>query len=464
MQFHYLTIMELADLLRGKEVSPVEVTEAMLARIEALDGNLNSYATIMAEQALSEAGTAEAEIAAGRYRGPLHGIPIAVKDLCYTKGIRTMGGAAVLKDHIPDHDATVVTKLRQAGAVLLGKLNLTEGAMGGYNPAFSVPINPWAAGHWAGASSSGSGVATAAGLCFASLGSDTGGSIRFPAACNGVVGLKPTYGRVSRYGVLPLAETLDHIGPLARCSRDAAIMMQAIAGEDAADPTSLTAPVPDMLKGVESGIAGLRIGFDRSYASEGVEGSTFTAVANALQLFEKMGAQIVDVEMPRADPIAWRSMAGAEAALAHSEWFPARADEYGPFFRQVLENGHKVTGLDYAEGLQKRERYSSQLRRVFDEVDVIGCPTMSDTAHVAPPEKMYGSLEEVMSLSQRNIFLFTAGFDFSGSPTISLPCGFSPDGLPYSIQFAGKHLSEPLLCRIGHCYERETEWHQRHPL
>ena len=375
MQFHYLTIMELADLLRGKEGSPVEVTEAMLARIEALDGNLNSYATIMAEQALSEAGTAEAEIAAGRYRGPLHGIPIAVKDLCYTKGVRTMGGAAVLKDHIPDHDATVVTKLRQAGAVLLGKLNLTEGAMGGYNPAFSVPINPWAAGHWAGASSSGSGVATAAGLCFASLGSDTGGSIRFPAACNGVVGLKPTYGRVSRYGVLPLAETLDHIGPLARCSRD------------------------------------------RSYASEGVEGSTFTAVANALQLFEKMGAQIVDVEMPRADPIAWRSMAGAEAALAHSEWFPARADEYGPFFRQVLENGHKVTGLDYAEGLQKRERYSSQLRRVFDEVDVIGCPTMSDTAHVAPPEKMYGSLEEVMSLSQRNIFLFTAGFDFSGSHT-----------------------------------------------
>jgi len=463
MQFHYMTITELAGLIERKEVSPVEVTQAMLARIEETDGALNSYATVMADLALDAAGQAETEIVAGNYRGPLHGVPIAVKDLCYTKGTRTMGGAAVLKDHVPSFDATVVSKLADAGAVLLGKLNLTEGAMGGYNPAFKVPVNPWSADRWAGASSSGSGVATAAGLCFGSLGSDTGGSIRFPAACNGVVGVKPTYGRVSRYGVLPLAETLDHVGPLTRSSRDAAIMLEAIAGFDPQDPTSLTASVPDMLTGIGNGVQGLRIGFDRRYCSDGVEGSTFTAVESVLSIMQQLGAVIVEVEMPIADPIAWRSMAGAEAALAHSEWFPSKADEYGPFFREVLENGNKVSGRDYAQGFQNRERYNGLLARAFDEVDVIACPTMADTAHIAPPAELYKSLPEVMALSTHNIFLFTAGFDFSGSPTISLPCGFSPEGLPYSVQFVGKHLSEAQLCQIGHAYEQETAWHQQHP-
>ncbi len=463
MQLHYLTITALAELLQSQQVSPVEVTRALLDRIAERDGELCSYATVMVDQALQAAQQAEAEISAGRYRGPLHGVPIAVKDLCYTKGTRTMGGSAVLKDHIPDYDATVISKLVEKGAILLGKLNLTEGAMGGYNPDFAVPVNPWDAERWAGASSSGSGVATAAGLCFGALGSDTGGSIRFPAACCGVVGLKPTYGRVSRYGILPLAETLDHIGPLARSSQDAALLLEAIAGHDPHDPTSLRDPVPAMLDGIKQGVRGLRIGFDRHYASEGVAEDTFAAVETAIGVLEQLGAEIIDVQIPDVDAMAWRHLTCTEAALAHRDWFPERADDYGPFFRQILETGSGVTGAQYALAHQRRQAFKGELNEVFEHVDVVACPTMPETAYVAPPQKLYGPLQEVMALTERNIFLFTARFDFSGSPTLSLPCGFSEDGLPQSIQFVGRHLSEALLCRVGNTYERETLWRERHP-
>ncbi|MBT3333537.1 MAG: Asp-tRNA(Asn)/Glu-tRNA(Gln) amidotransferase GatCAB subunit A, partial [Rhodospirillaceae bacterium] len=297
-ELHYQTILNLSARIKSGDLSPVTLTEAMLARIETLDGRLKSYATVMAEQALAEAKAAAAEIAAGNYRGPLHGIPIAVKDLCYTKGTRTMGGLAVLADHVPDFDATVVTRLRDAGAVLLGKLNLTEGAMAGYNPAFDVPENPWREGHWSGASSSGSGAATAAGLAFATLGSDTGGSIRHPAAVCGTVGLKPTWGRVSRHGVLDLAQSLDHVGPLTRSSADAGIVLQAMAGLDPDDPTTLVAPVPDMLAGVEAGAKGLRIGWDETYATADMAPDYAAAIVAAVEVMAELGAKIVDVSMP----------------------------------------------------------------------------------------------------------------------------------------------------------------------
>ena len=229
---HYKSITELSGLIQSKAVSPVEVTREIVQRIGELDSRYKSYATLMADHAMAAAGRAEAEIAAGRYRGPLHGVPIAVKDLCFTTGVRTMGGCKVLADNVPDFDSTVVVRLESAGAVLLGKLNLTEGAMGGYNPDFDIPLNPWNVERWAGASSSGSGVATALGLCYGSLGSDTGGSIRFPASACGIVGLKPTWGRVSRYGVLDLAQSLDHVGPMTRASADAGIILQAMAGRD----------------------------------------------------------------------------------------------------------------------------------------------------------------------------------------------------------------------------------------
>ena len=292
---HYTSLRDVARSIQSREISPVELTTRILDRIAAIDGKLKSYATVMREQALETARRAEEEVQRGRYRGPLHGVPIAVKDLCYTKGVRTMAGTSIYAGFLPDHDATVVTKLSQAGAVLLGKLNLTEGAMGGYNPARDIPVNPWGEDLWPGASSSGSGVATAAGLCYGSIGTDTGGSIRFPSAANGIVGLKPTYGRVSRYGVFPLAESLDHVGPMVRRAGDAAVMFEVIAGFDSNDPTSLRDPVPHMLDELEKGVRGLRVGFDRRFATEGIQPEQSAAIQAAVDALRQLGAQIVDV-------------------------------------------------------------------------------------------------------------------------------------------------------------------------
>ena len=286
---HYMTIESLSAEIEARRLSPVEVTEHMLARIKRLDGKLKSYATVMADSAMAEARQAEAEISTGNYKGKLHGVPIAVKDLCYTKGVRTMGGLKVLADHVPNFDATVVERFRVAGAVMLGKLNLTEGAMAGYNPDFDVPDNPWRSGYWSGASSSGSGAATAAGLAFATLGSDTGGSIRHPAAMCGTVGLKPTYGLVSRHGVLDLGQTLDHVGPLTRSAVDAGIITQAIAGHDPQDPTSLPYPAADLLAGVGKSLKGVRVGWDEQYASEDLARDHAAAVAAAKDAAQALG-------------------------------------------------------------------------------------------------------------------------------------------------------------------------------
>ena len=457
---HFKTLTEIARSIKSGEVSPVEVTGAMLNRIEALDGRFMSYATVMADQATNEAKSAEHEIAAGHYRGPLHGIPIAVKDLCFTQGVRTMGGTKILSDHLPNFNATVVEKLRAAGAVLLGKLNLTEGAMGGYHPALDIPVNPWDADRWAGASSSGSGVATAAGLCFASLGSDTGGSIRFPAAACGVVGIKPTWGRVSRYGVLALAESLDHIGPLARSTMDAAIVLQAIAGVDREDPTSLPDPVPDILATIERGVMGVRIGLDERYATSEVDSEVAEAVLAGVQVLVGMGAQIVEVQMPRMDEYlnAWQTLCSAEAVAAHEASYPSRREEYGEWFREWLDYGAGVTGAEYAKANNLRAECNGRLRLVFEEIDVLACPSMPEPPFPLSPSWQYGPMELDLSLLR-----FTAPSDFNGAPTISLPCGLSRQGLPLSMQFVGKHLAEPLLCQIGHAYEQATDWHAMHP-
>ena len=303
----FKSLLEVATLLQNRDISSVELTQSLLKRIESLDGWQRSYATVMADQALAAAEQADHELKENKYRGPLHGVPIAVKDLCFTKGVRTMRAAAVLADYIPNEDATVVTRLAKTGAVLLGKLNLTEGAMGGYNPHFEAPLNPWNPGVWSGASSSGSGVATAAGLAYGTLGSDTGGSIRFPAACCGVVGMKPTWGRVSRYGVLALAESMDHVGPLTRRSADAAVMLQAIAGHDPKDPTSLPVPVPDMVKHLNDGMKGVRIGFDEQGIRQHTDAELAEAVTSGVRVLEQLGAEVIEIQMPDLDEFlsAW---------------------------------------------------------------------------------------------------------------------------------------------------------------
>ncbi|MCH8061572.1 MAG: amidase [Chloroflexi bacterium] len=459
---HFMTISELAKLIESREMSPVEVTNATLQRISQLDGRYKSYATLMADKALADAQRAEKEISDGRYKGPLHGVPVAVKDLCFTRGVRTMGGCKVLADHVPDFDSTVVTRLEAAGAVLLGKLNLTEGAMGGYNPDFDAPKNPWNPDRWAGSSSSGSGVATAAGLCFGSLGSDTGGSIRFPSASNGIVGLKPTWGRVSRYGVLALAESLDHVGPMTRSSADAGIILQAIAGQDANDPTTLPLPSPDMLGEIDGGVRGLKIGFDEKYASDGVDAELAEAVRAGVKVLEGLGAEIVDVSMPDVDSYvsAWLTLCTAEAVAAHGEFFPSRRDDYGPWFRGWLDKGAEVTGADYANANNRRAECNGLIRQVFQEIDVLACPTVIGPPPVVTDEILYGPMDDLRGTSFQR---YTVPYDFSGVPTLSVPCGLNGDGLPQSLQFVGKHLSEPLLCRVGHAYEQATDWHNLHP-
>ena len=334
--------------------------------------------------------------------------------------------------------------------------------MGGYNPALDLPLNPWNTARWAGSSSSGSGVATAAGLCFGSLGSDTGGSIRFPAAACGAVGLKPTWGRVSRYGVLPLAESLDHVGPLTRSAADAAIMLQAIAGHDPNDPTSLHSPVPDMLEDIDSGVTDIRIGFDEKYATDGVDPELAAAVLAGIQAMQELGAQIIPVQMPDVDPYlpAWPILCSAEAANAHKANYPSRRDDYGPWFRGWLDMGAAVTGAEYAAANNLRAELNGIITYAFRDIDALACPSTIAPAHPITPEEMYGSMSGDRGTSFQR---YTVPYDYNGAPTLSLPCGLNADGLPLSLQFVGKPLSEPLLCRIGFAFEQTTDWHNLHP-
>ncbi len=467
---HYLSLSEVARLIEAREVSPVELTQMMLNRIQALDVRLHSYATVMADEAMAAARAAEREIQAGDYRGPLHGVPVAVKDLCYTKGVPTTGGLKVLEGFIPGFDASVVAKLKAAGAVLLGKLTTTEGAMVGYHRDFDIPVNPWGEDLWAGVSSSGSGVATAAGLCFASLGTDTGGSIRFPATANGIVGLKPTYGRVSRHGVLPLAESLDHVGPMTRSVRDAAIVFEAIAGHDPNDSTTLDAPVPRMLDELARGIEGVRIGFDRAYALDGVDPALAAAIEVALGELERLGAEVVDVQVPDVTAVlaAWPVVCAAEAAQAHRETFPSRADEYGAYFREFLDYGASVSAAELASARQVGKEFSDRFRAVLSGVDAVLSPA-AGRPFTVPSGLQYGSMTEwnqsraQLLATEKAYTSFTFLHNFAGTPTLTLPCGLSNEGLLYTMQLAGNPLSEAMLCRIGHAYEEATPWHERHP-
>ena len=458
---YYRPITEIAELLSSKKLSPVELTKAMLYRIEKLDSHLKSYATVTTEIAMNAAQKAEQEITDGNYRGPLHGVPIGVKDLCYTDGIRTMGGAKVMAAHIPEHDSTVVKRLKDAGAVLLGKLNLTEGAMGGYHPEFDIPINPWNPDRWTGSSSSGSGVATAAGLCSGSIGSDTGGSIRFPSAACGIVGLKPTYGRVSRYGVLELAPSMDHVGPMTRSVADAGIILEAISGSDANDEWSLKDPVPNMLEKIDQGIKGIRIGFDENYATKDVDAELAAAVSNGVKLLQELGAEIIDIELPDLDEyvLAWPTICSLEAVKSHARCYPSHREHYGPWFQGWLDMGAKVTPNEHIKAHELRVECSEHFMRVFEDIDVLVCPSMSAPPHPVTPEMLYGQMETRPARFQK----FTVPFNYNGAPTLSIPCGFNSEGLPLSIQFVGKELSEPLLLQVGHAYESATCWHTLHP-
>ena len=341
---------------------------------------------------------------------------------------------------------------------------LCEGAFGPYFPGLQVPVNPWDATRWSGVSSSGSGVATAAGLCFASVGTDTGGSIRYPSAANGCVGLKPTYGRVSRYGVFALAASMDHVGPMTRTVEDAAIMFEAMAGPDPHDPTSLPDPVPSVRAELGRGIAGLRVGFDRRYATDNVDPDVATAMDDVLAELTRLGATVVTVNMPDVSQVgsAWLDLCAVEALAANAKTFPSRASEYGPGFRAALESGQRVTPAALAVAAKVRSEVSASLERMLNTVDCLVCPSMANTARVKEADPYDEETEASWSRQVRND-IHTQPFNFSGSPTLSVPCGFSADGLPLSVQFVGRRLSESVLCRMGHAYEQATQWHSKHP-
>lgn len=456
----YLPLSEVADLLKNRELSPVELTRHLLDRIDRVDQHLHSYHTVLADRALEQARRAEAEIARGAYRGRLHGVPIAVKDLVYTAGIPTACGSMLMEGWLPAYDATVMRRLDAAGAVLLGKLHMTEFALRWHHPAWPVPANPWNADRWSGVSSSGSGVATAAGLCFGSLGTDTGGSIRFPAACNGVVGLKPTYGRVSRYGVFPLAKSLDNVGPMTRRVVDAAILLGVIAGHDPNDPTSSHGTVPDYVSGLSQAVRGLRIGVDERFIREGVRPEVSDAVLQAVTHLADLGLEPVEVVVPAIDPDlmmdTWSTLCAGDAADAHRDTWPARADEYGPF-RQWLELADTQRAVDYAAAHATRLEYAGKIAGLFEQIDLLACPAMP---YAAPPVG-----DDALPIPDANVVRprFTYPFNFSNSPTLTLPCGFTPDNLPIALQLVGPHFSEETLLRVGHAFEQSTEWHRRLP-
>ena len=460
----YLSLSEVGERIRVGQLSSNDVTRCILDRIRRHSG-LHAYLTVLEESATRAAKGADEEIRAGRWRGPLHGVPVAVKDLCQTKGVLTTCASRVMRDWRPEASATVVERLEAAGAILVGKLNLTEFAVAWYHPELPTPLNPWDTALWPGASSSGSGIATAAGLCYASIGTDTGGSIRFPSAANGIVGIKPTWGRVSRYGVFPLGETLDHIGPMTRSVADAALVLRAIAGRDPLDQTSLAAEVDDYQAALNGGVSGLRIGLDEAYLKAGAAPEVTGAIENALRAFERLGARIVKVAIPdvtRALEV-WMTLCGGDVAAAHAQTYPARASEYGPSFRSFLEVATAVRGQDYAQAQIVREAFSNQFQMLFDQIDVFACPSMAVTS--LPAAAIPADARALLATGPNSLLYYTGLFNLSRNPTLSMPCGPSASAPPPSLQLVGRHLSEATLIRAGAAYERATEWHlQRPPL
>jgi aspartyl-tRNA(Asn)/glutamyl-tRNA(Gln) amidotransferase subunit A len=460
-----LSIAELAPLLRDRKASPVEVTHAALDRIAKVDPRLNSFITVTAEVALVAARRAEEEIAAGRWRGPLHGVPIGLKDLFDTAGVVTTNGSRIFKGVVPAADAVVAARLKEAGAVLVGKNNMHEFAFGSTtdNPHHGTCRNAWNGDHIPGGSSGGSGAAVAARLCFMSMGSDTGGSIRSPACLNGIVGHKPTYGLVSRRGVFPLSWSLDHAGPLARTVRDAALTLGVIAGHDPRDPASASVPVPDYTAGLDAGVRGLRVGVPREYFFERATEEVERHVRAAIRTLEGLGATVVEVSLPHVDLAATAGMAiiSVEAAEVHRPWLRARADDYGADVRPRLQAGALFSGVEYARAQRIRALVQREFREAMTHADVLAMPNN------AIPAPRIG--QSTISVRGKDVWVMalmpslTIPHNLTGAPALTVPCGFAASGLPVGLQIVGRPFEDATVLRVGHAYEQATDWHRRRP-
>ncbi|WP_348647298.1 amidase [Aestuariivirga sp. YIM B02566] len=459
---HYLDMTELGRHIARREISSLEATQALLARIAKLEPELHAFALVTADRALDQARAADAEIARGIHRGPLQGVPIAVKDLCWIAGAPTGAGMAPGLRRIATEDATLVRRLKQAGAVLIGKTELSEGAYSDHHAAITPPSNPWNADYWTGISSSGSGVATAAGLCYGAIASDTGGSIRWPAAANGVTGLKPSWGRVSRHGVAELAASLDHIGTMARSAKDAGLLLGVIAGSDDRDPTALQDPVPDYLSLADDGVKGLRIGIDADWNTADVNDETASMIANAIATFTALGAEFVAIRMPDVtQAIAdWTPNCAIEAAVAHEATYAKHKDQYGAILSAVIETGRALSATDYQKILLRRAEFRGRVNALLTTIDVMLTPVQPFAPLTLADIQSLGAQPALIAKLQR----YTCPFDMTGHPTITLPGGFTAQGLPMGFQLVAPHLGEARLVRAGAAFQSVTSWHQQHPL
>ncbi len=462
---HYLSIAETANRIWNDALSPVDVVQAYLDRIDQYDASYNAYQTVFREEALNAARQAEQDIRSGHYRGPLHGIPIGVKDLVYTKGGRTTAGSLVMADFVPDFDATIIEKLQAAGAIILGKTSVHEFAYGptGVNPHYGTPRNPWGQDRLPGGSSSGSGVALAAGLTAGAIGSDTGGSIRIPAALCGIVGIKATYGRVSRYGVVGLSWTLDHLGPMTRTVEDAGLMLNGLAGHDPKDPASADLPVPDFTAGLRDGVSGLRVGVLRDYFFRSLDPDVQLAVEEAVRVLERQGAQIRDVTFPLASQIAVINspIIQSEAATYHLPKLRNNWEQLSTKLRARLLPGLAVTADIYLNAQRARALVVQQCLELMQDVDVLLAPTEPVGAPRIDDEfvTIQGRTEGVVNTLTR----LTRPFNLTGFPAISVPCGFTAEGLPVGLQLASRPWEEATLLRAAFAYEQATEWHTKRP-
>jgi aspartyl-tRNA(Asn)/glutamyl-tRNA(Gln) amidotransferase subunit A len=460
----YLSIREASELVKNRKVSPTELTEACIRRAESLDENLHAFLTRTFDTARNEARVAADEIAAGHYRGPLHGIPFAIKDLYETARVETTGGARLRQPHIPAEDAHSVALLKEAGIVMLGKLNLHEWAMGGTNVNyfFPTPKNPWDQTRVTGGSSGGSGLALAAGFCYGSLGTDTRGSIRMPASLCGITGLKPTYGRVSIRGIIPLVWSLDHAGPMARDAYDCALVLNAIAGYDERDPTSADVPVPDFVSHLDAmrvsePLANTRVGLPRNFFfdEDVVESEIREAVRATFDVFRSLGAELVEFDFPDPAYHVDNMVFGAESAAYHEERYRERPDELSDAPRGRIEQSMKVTGMDYARARWRQQEFKQKLRVIMRDIDLILTPT-------SPVSPM--PIAEVQPAAPGGVLArHTSPFNTLHIPTISLPCGFSSAGLAIGLQISGRWWEEGLVLRAAHAYQQVTDWHTQRP-
>ena len=461
----FLPLAEQAELIRKREISPVELLDSTLAQIARMEPQINAFITLLAEDAKASAREAEAEIAAGGYRGPLHGIPIALKDLFYTQGVRTTAGSKILKDFVPSEDAEAVARLKRAGAVILGKTNMNEFAYGptGANPHYGNVHNPWDPERLPGGSSSGSAAAVSGGMASAAMGSDTGGSIRIPASLCGVTGLKPTYGRVSRHGAVPCGWSLDHVGPLCRTAEDAALVLAAIAGWDPKDPASSREPVSNYRADLEGGVSGLKLAVLLEYSTDPMDPEVVAAFHKALDVLRGLGANVEEVSVPEVQYAMPASTAilSTECTAYHENRLRTQPDDYSPEVRSRLEAGLMVAATDYLKGQRIRRLLVERLATLLKGYDALLCPTEPTAAPRFDQETIsFGDYAEgkIAALTRH-----TRLFNLAGLPAASLPCGFTSGGLPIGLQIAGAPFADGKVLRIGHAYQQATDWHRRVP-